>query len=305
MQHAALDVKDLAVRSRKGIVLSGINFAVQPGELVAVFGPLGCGKSSLLGALAGLSQSEGSIRLFGDSVSRSIARIELTPQPGAARGATIQQWLMKRAASSRVPLAQRAGRVARALDSMELFTFRDTAIRELSNGQQRSVSLAGGLASRSPVLLIDALLDALSEPLLERTWNHLRGRVEKENAAVIFATVRSEIAERADRVLIVDSGRSLTFSPPAEILKAYGQDTITIEAVDPSLVRGTLRGVSEVEMEETPSGLMFTATDGARAAASLFRHPPQGVRAIYVRRPSLWDALDRLREESQSETAHT
>jgi len=306
MEHPALDVKDLTVRSRKGIVLSGITFAVQPGEIVSVFGRLGCGKSALLVALCGHAHEEGSIRILDNSFGRKTARPELTPWPGAAaRRATVQQWLMKRAASSRVPLAQRAGSVARALDSMELFSLRDTAIRELSDGQQRSVFLAGGLASGSQVLLIDALLDALPEPLLERAWNHLRSRAEKENAAVMFATVRSDLAERADRVLILGSGRALTFSPPSEILTALGRDTITIEAVDPSLVRGTLRGVSEVEMEETSDGLRFSATDGARAAAKLFRHPPHGVRAIYVRRSSLWDALDRLREESRSDTAHT
>ncbi len=285
--------------------MSGITFAVSPGEIVAVFGPFGCGKSTLLGALAGKTHYDGSIQIFGDSLARANKRIELAPLAGATmRGATVQQWLMKRAASSRVPLAQRAGRVARALDSMELFALRDTAIKELSEGQQRSVALAGGLASGSSILLVDALLDAMPEPLFERAWNHLRNRVEKENAAVIFATVRSELAERADRVLILDSGRSLIFSPPAEILLAHGQDTITIEAVDPSLVRGTLRGLSEVEMEETSGGLRFTAADGARAAASLFRHPPPGVRAIYVRPPSLWDVLDRLRDEIRSGTTH-
>ena len=298
MEHPILAVNELTVRSRKGISLTGISFVVQAGEVISVFGPFGSGKSTLLGALAGQLPNQGMIRQFGDSGAKGNSRIEIASQPtGTGRGLTVQQWLSKRAASTRVPLAQRAGRLARALDALELFPLRDTPLKELSDGQQRSVSLAGGLAAGSPILLLDDLLDAMPEPLFERAWSHLRARASNENSAVIFSTVRSDVAERADRVLILDSGRLLAFAPPSEILSAYGCETVTIEAVDPSLVRGTLRGISEVEVEEIPGGVRFTATDGARAAADLFRHPPQGARIVYVRPPTLWDALNRLREE--------
>src|SRR5687767_14009299 len=131
MQNPILAVNDLVVRNRKGIALSGISFAVEAGDVISVFGPFGSGKSTLLGALAGHVPCQGETRLLGESALRGDARIELTPQPtGVGKGLTVQQWLAKRTASSRVPLAQRAGRVARALDALELFALRDTPVSE-------------------------------------------------------------------------------------------------------------------------------------------------------------------------------
>ena len=305
MEHPILEVHDLTVRIRKAAVLSGIQFAVQPGEIMAIFGPFGSGKSALLSGIAGLLPIDGGVRLCGASPARTDDRIELALPMIAGKAITVQQWLLKRAASSGVPLAPRAGRVARALDSLDLFAHRDTPLKELSDGQQRSTFLAGALASGSSVLLIDGLLDSLPEPLVERAWSHLRSRVAKEDAAVIFSTVRSELAERSDRVLILDSGRMLACSPPEEILSAHGMDTVTIEAIDPSTVRGTLRGIADVEMEDVPGGVRFTVPDGSRAAVGVFRHPPQGVRTVYVRRPTLWDALNRLRELNRASVQQT
>ena len=70
------------------------------------------------------------------------------------------------------------------------------------------------------------------------------------------------------------------------------------ESQSSSLVQGTLRGIFDVEVEETPDGARFSASDGVAAAAGVFRHPPEGARAVYVRRPTLWDVLQRLREEA-------
>ena len=300
MDNPAIEVRGLCVRGRRGTILAEIGITVDRGEIVSVFGPLGSGKSHLLQAIAGkVTPSSGDIRILGSPPGRGHREVDLVPdsKPITRRG-SVQQWVSRHAATTGVPLSQRTGRVTRSLEALDLFALRDAPLSELSDGQRRSASLAAAFSSAAPVLLIDGLLDSLPAPLFARAWESLRNRATREDAAVIFCTVRSDIAEMADRALILDSGRKLAFAPPAELLDDCVQDTLTVEAVDASLVQGTLRGIFDIEIDETPGGVRFSAADGAVAAAHLFRHPPEGARAVYVRRSTLWDVLKRLREDT-------
>jgi hypothetical protein len=62
-------------------------------------------------------------------------------------------------------------------------------------------------------------------------------------------------------------------------------------------VKGTLRGVFDVEIEENEDGVSFAASDGAADVAQLFRHPPTGARVVYLTKPTLWDVYARLKAE--------
>ena len=295
MEQAAIEIQGLTVRTRRGYALADVGLMAYRGEMIAIFGPPGSGKTTLLQAVSGKSSPDsGHVRILGALLMKKDPRVELAP--GSPGGATPLLWLSKRA--SALPGSQRTSRVTRALELLDLFELRDTPLRELSAGQQRAVALAAVFSSPAPIVLIDGLLDSLPEPLFNRAYDHLGERVRKESGTVLLATVRSEIAEQADRVLMLEEGRALAFEPPGDLLAAYASDMVTIEGIDESLVRGTLRGVFDVEIEETPDGARFASAVGESAAAEVFRHPPKGARAVFVRRPTLWDVYGRIHQRA-------
>src|SRR5207253_1748400 len=133
---------------------------------------------------------------------------------------------------------------------------------EMSRGRINAASLASAIVPRADVLLIDGLLDGLPQPLFEGVWEQLRARSLDERTTMMVSTIISGIAERADRVLLLDSGRMMAFSTPPDLLGTCARDTVTIEAADPESIRRTLRGNFDVRIEETAQGVRFEAADG-------------------------------------------
>jgi ABC-type multidrug transport system ATPase subunit len=292
-EQPALFAEGLATRRRAGASLHGIDLDAYPGEIISVFGPLGSGKALLLQVLSGRNpQASGRVQMSGAVHYSSITQ-------DGPRAGTIQQWVQKQTGS--IPSGSRIGRVTRALETLGLFAIRDLALKEAGPGLQRAAQVAGLLASGEPIVLIDSLLDGLPDSLLPRAWKQLRERADRESAAIVVSTVKSDVAIKADRTLLLDGGRALAFAPPEDLLKQVCAETITIEAENPALVQGTLRGIFDVEIEETEGGVVFAAADATATAAQLFRHPPAGVRAVYIRKPTLWDVHAALRSKMPSQ----
>lgn len=207
---------------------------------------------------------------------------------------TPHQLLAQRMVAYNVPSPHRAARMAEMLDLCDLYPHRDRPLRELSQGQRIAVGLAAALVHHPAVLLMDNVLAALAARLRKRLQEYLNARRAKDGLTLIHATTRSEEAEKADRVLLLEEGRTLAWGKPEALLADFGVDTLMIEAADPQAVRRTLRGIFDVEITETEDGLRFSALDGIATTAHLFRHPAGGVRTVYVRRPNLWDVLEKL-----------
>jgi ABC-2 type transport system ATP-binding protein len=294
----AIEVADLCLRYRRGPAVEGLSFTVEPGESVAVFGGSGSGKSTLLRLLAGgLKPEVGFVRVLGRAPRSVRRRIGYVGDGRWVKSLfSPHQVLSQSMVRHLVPGAQRPARMAEMLELLGLYADRDRPTRELSHGLQHAVAIAAELVHRPAVLLLDNVYAGLPTPDAERLRAYLEGRSRKFGLSVILATTRSEEAEQADRVLLMDEGHPLAIGSPAELLSRHATDVVTVEAADPEAVRKTLRGVFDVEITETGRGLRFATQDGVQTAAHLFRHPAGGPRVVYVRRPTLWDVIERLKE---------
>jgi NitT/TauT family transport system ATP-binding protein len=154
--------------------LSGIDLEVQGGEFVVLIGPSGCGKSTLLSLVAGLEKpSSGTIAVDGKPVGGPSRDRILLFQEGA-----LFPWLDARAnvefglRGLGLPRAERRARARHHLEMVELGSFGDARIHELSGGMRQRVALARALALEPKVLLMDepfASLDAQTrDGMLER-----------------------------------------------------------------------------------------------------------------------------------------
>ncbi|MBV7705117.1 ABC transporter ATP-binding protein [Nocardia nova] len=225
---AVLRVRQLACGPRHRDVLTGVDFGVEPGEVVGIVGPNGAGKSTLLRTLGGLLRPrQGRVLVNGEALhamsprrrARLVAMVGQDDQPPAdlcagevvALGRT--PYLPSWGAGS--PAERRA--VGEALAAVDLDGFAERPVRRMSGGERQRVLVARALAQASPLLLLDEPTNHLDITHRLALLNLVRGL----GRTVVVALHDLTLADRyCDRVLVVHDGSASDPRPPREALSS-------------------------------------------------------------------------------------
>ena len=202
---AALDAVDLEVRS---------------GEFLTLLGPSGSGKTTLLMVLAGfIRPDQGSLR-FGDQEvirlaphKRDIGMVfqnyALFPHLDVAANIAYPLKLRK------VPEAETARRVERALETVRLAGLGRRRVHELSGGQRQRVALARAIVFEPRILLMDEPLSALDKQLRESMQIELRHLHDELGMTTVYVTHdQREALTMSDRVAVIAGGRLMQVDTP-------------------------------------------------------------------------------------------
>lgn len=208
--------------------VDGISMTVRAGELTALVGPDGAGKTTLMRMIAGLLKLDsGSLRVLGLDVAadpQSVQdRISYMPQRfGLYEDLSVQENLDLYADLHGVPQQERRDRFARMLEMTDMARFTERPAGKLSGGMKQKLGLACTLV-RSPDLL---LLDEPSvgvDPLSRRDlWKIVQQLVDEEHLSVIVSTAYMDEAERCAQVFVMNRGRLLAEGAP-ETLRTRAQ----------------------------------------------------------------------------------
>jgi ABC-type Mn2+/Zn2+ transport system ATPase subunit len=220
--------------------ITGIELRVGPGELVAVLGPNGGGKTTLFRALLDeLPERRGNVVLGG--------QIAYVPQTERARLdyplSALDVALMGTYAS--LPWYRRVGRAQRkralaALARVGLDGERASAFGALSGGQRQRALIARALAQEAEILLLDEPLSGVDAPSAQRILSVL-DELRDEGRAVLVATHDIAQARRFDQVLCLN-GAQIAFGPPAEALvpetlqATYGSELVLLDGGERAVV---------------------------------------------------------------------
>jgi len=196
-------------------VVRDVTLHIATGSVLALIGPNGAGKTTLLSLLAGtIPPSDG--RREGPA-----AGVALVPQRAAAyRRLTARENLALFAGLSGV--SDRESAIDAALEATGLRDIADRPIARLSAGQQQRASIAAGLVSPSPVLLLDEPTAALDPHQRDHVWEAVRAARAAGRAVVFTTQLMTEIAE-ADTVMMLDAG-NVVFTGSVEQFVAVGGD---------------------------------------------------------------------------------
>lgn len=164
---ARVDIQALSVTyegvDRRVDALNALDLAIADGEPIAIIGPSGCGKSTLLLATAGLvAPTAGSARVAGEPVTGPRLHTALILQDfGLLPWKTVMHNAALGLEIRRVPAAERARRVAEALERVGLAEFAGAYPGELSGGMRQRLAVARALALEADLMLMDEPLSAL------------------------------------------------------------------------------------------------------------------------------------------------
>ncbi|GGM31231.1 ABC transporter ATP-binding protein [Promicromonospora citrea] len=197
--------------------LRGVSLTIGEGELVAVQGPTGGGKSTLLQMLGGLDRpTSGAVSLDGTDLA-SMTDAELTATRGRTIGFVFQNFNLIPTLTAlenvetalvpgRVPRQSRASRAQAALESVGLGDRGDHLPGELSGGQQQRVAIARALVKDPKVLLADEPTGNLDEETRDEIVDLIEGLWKEQGLTTVLVTHDSVVARRARRRLRIAQG---------------------------------------------------------------------------------------------------
>lgn len=262
---------------RPWVALDRVSLSVTRGQLTALVGPDGAGKTTLMRMMAGLlAPDEGSLHVLGRDVARNAQevqdRISYMPQRfGLYEDLSVQENLDLYADLHGVPQAVRRERFARLMAMTDLARFMARPAGRLSGGMKQKLGLACTLV-RSPELL---LLDEPSvgvDPLSRRDlWEILLQLVRDEQLSVVVSTAYMDEAERCAHVHVMNAGHVLANGTPQAL--AQRAQGLTFVA--------------------TPPGGMAARMLQARlldAASAVVDAVPRGGQVRFIRRPDVDEA---------------
>jgi cobalt/nickel transport system ATP-binding protein len=206
--------------------LTGIDFFADKGEFVALLASNGSGKTTLLKVLAGLLPvQKGCVSIDGQDI-RKMRSQELYSRIGILMqnpkdqlfGATVFEDVAFGPRNQGLSDAEVRLRVQEALDLVGASAFVDRAIHHLSFGEQKRVALAGLLAMKPSILLLDEVTAGL-DPVGETHIVQILKRLSHEQKiTVVFATHSVDLLPLiADRIYVLNRGRVITCETPEKL----------------------------------------------------------------------------------------
>jgi len=256
----SIEVRGVSKRYGDFVALDDVSVSLPTGQLTALLGPSGGGKSTLLRIIAGLDTA--------DEGTVSIEGVEATHLPPQKRnvGFVFQHYAVFRHMSvaknvafgleiRKRPRAEVQAKVAELLELVHLSQFADRLPSQLSGGQRQRMALARALAVEPSVLLLDEPFGALDAKVRKELRDWLRRLHDEVHVTTVFVTHDQEEAlEVADEIVVINQGRVEQVGTPDELYDAPANDFVMSFLGDVTRLGGVLIRPHDIEVSVTPAG---------------------------------------------------
>ena len=294
----ALEVTDLRHRYGDRESLRGVGFSVAAGDLFALLGPNGGGKSTLFRIISTLmAPSSGTVEMFGiDVVSRPAEarrRMGVVFQsPAVDPWLTVIENLRHHGYLYAMSGPALLRGIERALERFGLTPRANDRVGTLSGGLRRRVELAKALLPEPPLLVLDEPTSGLDPTARRELLQELRRLKEDAGTTVVLTTHMMEEAAVSDRVGILHEGQLAAIGTPTDLVDAIGGDILTIQAIgNPANLRELLRARLGVEATIVGAELRIERKRAHEFVPALIEALPGQVARVSVGRPTLDDVF--------------
>src|SRR5688572_11958876 len=255
-----IECHDLRRRYGDYEAVRGVSFAVEKGELFALLGTNGAGRTSTMEVVEGLSRANGgTVRVLDSDPYRDREAVRprtgiMLQDGGFPSDLTVRESVRMWAGTLRRPRP-----ADEALDLVGLRHRERVLVKQLSGGERRRLDLAVALLGKPDVLFLDEPTTGLDPESRRNTWRLVRGLLTEGVTVLLTTHYLEEAEELADRLAIMHRGAIVTTGTVAQVVAAYpARITFTL----PSGVDAppSLPGVRSVHCDQT-TGEVEIGTD--------------------------------------------
>jgi ABC-2 type transport system ATP-binding protein len=239
---AMIQARGVTRKFDKVTALRGIDLDVARGEMFALIGPDGAGKTTFFRIVAGLLKPT-----TGTLEREPNLTFGLVPQRfGLYQDMSIDENLTFRGDLYSVPRDTAKKRATELLDLVGLGKFRDRLAGALSGGMKQKLALASALLTRPDLLLLDEPTTGV-DPLSRREFWKLLHQLHHDGLTILVSTPYMDEAEYASRIGFLHQGKLVALGTREEILNGYGRQLIEVRTSDRMAVRARLAQLPDVD----------------------------------------------------------
>ena len=227
-----IEAKDLTIRYKgsKFNSLNGLNFKIYPGELIAIVGPIGCGKSTLARSLGRTIEIPDG-QLFLDDIDLKTIKLEdlrkniaIVPQEAFLFTSTISENISFGEPKAAKELVKESAKKAGLIDDINNFPQKfNTIVGErgitLSGGQRQRTALGRALLVNSPVVVLDDALASVDNKTAAKIIEEMR---QRSNKTILMISHQLSVAATCDRVLVMKRGEIIQEGNHNDLVKENG-----------------------------------------------------------------------------------
>ncbi|GCE64381.1 hypothetical protein OMCYN_00290 [cyanobiont of Ornithocercus magnificus] len=264
--------------------LDGLTLQVPEGSLFGLLGPNGAGKTTALRILSTLvAPDSGRVIVAGmDAITnpRAVRRIlgYVAQEVAIDKILTGRELLQFQANLYHMQRSDREVRIAELINLLEMETWIDRRCGTYSGGMRRRLDLATGLLHGPRLLVLDEPTVGLDIESRAAIWNLLRQLTNEGTTVLLSSHYLEEIETLADRMVIIDAGRTIAEGSPDQLKQQLGGDRVTLRvrefsnALEASQIRKLLaevQGVRQVVVNRSQGYSLNLVVDGAEVLTRL------------------------------------
>lgn len=294
---AAVEIAEVSHRYGERQALDAVSFDVRCGEIFALLGPNGGGKTTLFRLLSTLIPLQaGAIRVLGDDVARDVDTVRrkigiVFQAPSLDKKLTVVENLRHQGVLYGLRGATLDTRIDFMLARLRLDDRRRDLVETLSGGLRRRVELAKGMLHEPQVLILDEPSTGLDPGARSDLWEYLRLVRREQGTTVVLTTHLLEEADKADRLAILDRGKLVALDAPDKLRATVGGDSLTIETDEPDRLIAGLRERFGFSAKRIDDAVRIEQADGHRWVAQVVEAFPGVVKSVTLGKPTLEDVF--------------
>ncbi|HUY36050.1 MAG TPA: ATP-binding cassette domain-containing protein [Pirellulales bacterium] len=293
----AIQISRLFHRYGERTALAGLDLAVATGEVFALLGPNGGGKTTLFRLLSTLIPvQQGDVAVLGFNVVRQ--RSEVRPRigvvfqaPSLDRKLTVAENLRYQGHLYGLKGAELRRRADDMLARLGLTERKDDLVETLSGGLRRRVELAKGMLHHPSLLLLDEPSTGLDPAARSDLWEYLRQIRDERGVTVVLTTHLLEEADKADQLAILNAGALVALGTPEQLRAGVGGDSLTIACDSPESLAVSISERFGYAATVVDGSVRLERPDAHQLIAAVCEAFPGRIRAITLGKPTLEDVF--------------